>query len=143
MTGKYASLFDLLGAVLQDRIRPSSDLMSMFATDAEFEFPFAPNGTPKRVKGRDAIGAHFARLAPILQFGPITLHAVYESGPTVLLECSCEGQGVRTGIPYNQTYLCVVTTEAGQIIRYKDYWNPLVLIAALGGQEALEAAYSG
>jgi ketosteroid isomerase-like protein len=44
---------------------------------------------------------------------------------------------VRTGVAYDQTYISVVTLRDGRIARYKDYWNPLVALAALGGAEAL------
>ena len=67
---------------------------------------------------------------------------MYNSGDTVLFECSCEGKGVDAGLAYNQKYLMVVTVRDGRIVRYQDYWNPLVLISALGGQDAMAAAYA-
>jgi ketosteroid isomerase-like protein len=50
---------------------------------------------------------------------------------------------VATGAPYNQLYISVVTLRDGRIAHYRDYWNPLVVLTALGGTEAAAAAYAG
>lgn len=68
---------------------------------------------------------------------------VHSSGETVVFEFSCTGQGVHTGAPYNQDYISVATLQEGRITRYRDYWNPLVVLTALGGHEAAAAAYAG
>jgi len=54
----------------------------------------------------------------------------------VVFEFTCEGRAVSTGVAYDQTYISVVTLRNGRIARYKDYWNPLVTLAALGGTGA-------
>jgi ketosteroid isomerase-like protein len=61
----------------------------------------------------------------------------------VIFEFSCSGEGVATGAPYNQLYVSVVTLRDGRIAHYRDYWNPLVVLTALGGTEAAAAAYAG
>ncbi len=39
-----------------------------------------------------------------------------------------------TGKPYLQNYISVIETKDGKIVHYKDYWNPLVVLAALGDE---------
>jgi hypothetical protein len=68
---------------------------------------------------------------------------VYAVGETVIVEFSCTGEGVETGAPYDQVYISVVTLREGRIAHYRDYWNPLVVLTALGGTDAAAAAYAG
>ena len=37
----------------------------------------------------------------------------------------------------------VVPLREGRIVRYRDYWNPLVALHALGGAEPAANAYAG
>lgn len=142
MADKYETLADLLDAALAGQLNPYERFGDLFTEDAAFEFPFAPAGTPKQLTGRAAIVDHLSRLGPLIAFGDFTLAAVYRCADTTIFEASCQGRGVDTDRAYDQKYVAVVRVQDGQIARYADYWNPLVLIHALGGQEALEAAYA-
>ena len=115
----------------------------MFSEDVVFEFPYAPDGFPRRLEGLPALGSHLERLGPMLELGQFTLHAVHLSDETVTLEFSCDGHGIATGLPYDQDYISVVTLREGRIAHYRDYWNPLVALSALGGADAAAAAYAG
>jgi ketosteroid isomerase-like protein len=42
---------------------------------------------------------------------------------------------VATGKPYNQRYISVIETREGRIVKYRDYWNPLILLRAMNAQE--------
>lgn len=142
MADKYKTLAELLGAALVGQLKPYESFGDLFTEDATFEFPFAPAGTPKQLTGRAAIIDHLARLGPLIAFGDFTLSAVYRCADTTIFEASCQGEGVDTGLAYDQKYVAVITVRDGQIARYADYWNPLVLLHALGGQEAVEVAYA-
>ncbi len=143
MSDKFDSFSDLLRAALGDRLDPADSLLGLFADDVIFEFPYAPDGLPKRLDGTAALSAHLGTLGPLLSFGPMTLGNVHADGATVIFEFSCRGEGVATGAPYNQDYISVVTMQDGRIARYRDYWNPLVVLTALGGTEAAAAAFAG
>jgi uncharacterized protein len=143
MADKFENFSDLLRAALGDRLAPADSLLDMFADDVEFEFPYAPDGLPKRLHGRGALAAHLKRIGPLLSFGQMELGAVHAAGKMVIFEFSCNGQGVGTGAPYNQVYISVVTLRDGRIAHYRDYWNPLVVLAALGGSTAAAAAFAG
>ena len=77
-----------------------------------------------------------------MAFGHFTLESVYPLADAVIFEATCQGQGLETGLPYNQKYICVLHLHDGKIARYQDYWNPLILISALGGPEAMAKAYA-
>ena len=143
MSDKFDSFSDLLRAALGDRLDPADSLLGLFADDVIFEFPYAPDGLPRRLNGTAALAAHLERLGPLLSFGPMELGNVHAAGATVIFEFSCAGEGVDTGAPYNQVYISVVTVRDGRIARYRDYWNPLVVLTALGGTEAAAAAFAG
>ena len=142
MAEKFDTLTELLHGALGDQVAQSDDFLDLFAENAVFEFPFAPTGTPERLEGKVAIAQHAHRLAPVLEFGELTLGPVYRSGDTTVFEAFCQGRGVEAGLPYDQKYICIVKLQDKKIVRYQDFWNPLVLISALGGQEAMIATYA-
>ncbi|PWK59656.1 nuclear transport factor 2 family protein [Roseicyclus mahoneyensis] len=142
MDHKFDSFSDLLRAALGEKLAPSDSLLGMFDEDVVFEFPYAPEGLPKRLDGVGALDAHLQKLGPLIDFGPMVLGTVHAAGDTIIFEFSCTGKGVRTGAPYDQDYISVVTLRDGRIMRYRDYWNPTVVLTALGGREAAAAAYA-
>ncbi len=36
-----------------------------------------------------------------------------------------------TGKPYHQRYISVVQMKDGKIFRFRDYWNPLIVLEAM------------
>nr|WGD87174.1 nuclear transport factor 2 family protein [Bacillus subtilis] len=104
--------------------------MELWDENAVFEFPYAPEGSPKRIEGKAAIYDY-------IKDYPKQIHAptVYRSADTntMIAEFQCDGHVVETGSPYRQSYISVIETRDGRIVRYKDYWNPLVVKEAFGG----------
>ncbi|WP_299837119.1 nuclear transport factor 2 family protein [uncultured Jannaschia sp.] len=143
MNDKFDSFSDLLRGALGDRLDAGTDMADLFTEDVLFEFPYAPEGLPRRLEGLPALADHLARLGPMLHLGEFTLHSVHPAAETVILEFSCRGEGAATGLPYHQDYISVVTLRADRIARYRDYWNPLVALHALGGAESATKAYAG
>jgi hypothetical protein len=142
MTSKFSSFGDLLKAALSPTLIRADGFLELFAEDVIFEFPYAPDGFPDRLAGRDQLAVHLARLAPLLRFDRFELEATHACGDTFVLEFTCEGSGVETGVAYDQAYVSLVTLREGRIARYKDYWNPLVALAAIGGAGSV-AAFAG
>lgn len=107
--------------------------VNMWAEDGTMEFPFAPEGLPRRLENKAAIRAHMRSLSGTLAFTRFSEPVIHQTlEPTVMLvEFSCEGRAVATGKPYHQDYVAVITTRDGLIQNYRDYWNPLVVQAAL------------
>ncbi|MFI5673061.1 nuclear transport factor 2 family protein [Streptomyces cellulosae] len=95
-----------------------------------FEFPFAPDGWPRRLEGKAAI-ADYMRGYPdhidLHDFPYVEIHQT-NAPQTIVVEMRAVGLLVATGSPYDMTYIAVVTVEDGRITRYRDYWNPLVVL---------------
>lgn len=117
--------------------------VDLFAEGAIFELPFAPRGYPERLEGKDAIRdyiADYPKHIDLHDFSDVTVHATLDPDVVVVEMCS-EGRVVATNRPYRMRYISVITVESGKIVRYRDYWNPLAVTEAMGGEQALRAAF--
>ncbi|WP_191094064.1 nuclear transport factor 2 family protein [Nocardia colli] len=107
----------------------------LWAERGSIEFPFAPAGYPAEVTGRAAIEDYLRDYPEQLDIRAIdapTVH-VTEDPEVVIVEFAADGIAVRTGRPYRMRYIAVITVRAGEIVHYRDYWNPLAAAEALGG----------
>lgn len=94
-----------------------------------FEFPFAPEGWPMRLEGKNAVGAymrHYPDHVDLHDFPEVTIHQTTVP-ETIVVEMRGVGRLVETGSPFDMTYIAVVTVKDGRITSYRDYWNPLAL----------------
>ncbi|MET8377818.1 nuclear transport factor 2 family protein [Streptomyces microflavus] len=94
-----------------------------------FEFPFAPEGWPRRLEGKDAVAAYmrgYPDHIDLHDFPYVEIHRTDAPG-TVVVEMRGVGRVVETGAPFDMSYIAVVTFEGGLIVRYRDYWNPLAV----------------
>ncbi|HEV7370323.1 nuclear transport factor 2 family protein [Arenibaculum sp.] len=133
----FASFTAMLRAVLGDRLAPGAATFSdMFAPDAAFEFPFAPPGMARAARGRAEIDRHLASLTDFA-LDAVSRPAVHwvEGGDAVVLEFEARGRNTRTGAAYDQRYVSVIELRDGRIALYRDYWNPLAVLAAFGGED--------
>jgi uncharacterized protein len=117
----------------------------LFAEDARFEMPFSPAGYPKCLEGRAAIQddiKDYPQHIDLHDFVDVTVHQT-EDANVLIGEMRAEGRAVATGKPYRMPYISVITIKDGKIANFRDYWNPLTAIDALGGEEALRNAFVG
>ncbi|SFR22343.1 Ketosteroid isomerase-related protein [Lentzea waywayandensis] len=100
----------------------------LWAEDGVMEFPFAPPGWPAGVEGRAAIEDYLRDYPKMLDIQGFPKQVVHRStDPDVLIaEFDAEGVVVATGEPYRASYIAVITTRDGEIVSYRDYWNPLL-----------------
>ncbi|SEE07476.1 hypothetical protein SAMN05216489_05418 [Streptomyces sp. 3213] len=111
----------------------TDEWVELFAPDAVLEFPYAPDGVPKQVAGRDALLAHMRGFPETfdVEFVDLVFHETVDPS-LAIAEFRSKGTALPTGKPYEQTCISVVRTDAdGRITHYLDYWNPLVAIEAL------------
>lgn len=114
--------------------------VKLFAPDGVLEFPYAPNGVPRQVRGHDALLAHMSNFPETfdVRFVDLVFHETADPS-TAIAEFRSTGRALPTGKPYEQTCISVVRTDdAGRITRYVDYWNPLVSIEALTPGESAD-----
>ncbi|MCX4426659.1 nuclear transport factor 2 family protein [Streptomyces mirabilis] len=93
------------------------------------EFPFAPQGWPQRLEGRQAVGEymrHYPDHVDVHDFPDVTIHQTTVP-ETIVVEMRGVGRLVETDSPFDMTYIAVVTVRDGRITSYRDYWNPLAV----------------
>ncbi|MGJ7905342.1 nuclear transport factor 2 family protein [Actinopolyspora sp. H202] len=103
--------------------------VGLWAEDGVMEFPFAPQGWPERLEGREAIAAymrHYPDHIDLHDFPDLRIHQTTDPG-TIVVEMRGVGRLVETGKPFDMTYIAVVTVQDGFITSYRDYWNPLTI----------------
>lgn len=105
----------------------------MFADDGVQEFPYAPEGSPKRIEGKAGIAEYLKPYPDMLDLHRIGRIVWRHDGDTAVAQFKVEGTAVPTGKPYSQHYISVVEHRDGLITRYVDYWNPQIVAEALGG----------
>lgn len=103
--------------------------------DVVAEFPFAPEGSPTRIEGRDALFEYLRNYPDLIDVREIPTTRIYPTDdPNVAIaEWSVSGSVVSNGNPYNMKYATFVTFRDGLIANYREYWNPQVFLAALSG----------
>ncbi|MFC5075558.1 nuclear transport factor 2 family protein [Kitasatospora cinereorecta] len=100
---------------------------------AVFEFPFAPNGFPSKLEGREAVAAYmrgYPDSIDLREIPRLEIHALRDPD-TVVAEWRGVGRVVASGAPYEMSYVAFVTVKDGRITRYRDYWNPLAIPGSL------------
>ncbi|MEJ8649558.1 nuclear transport factor 2 family protein [Streptomyces sp. MS1.AVA.3] len=103
-----------------------------------FEFPFAPDGYPKRLEGRAAVAAYMQDYPDHLDvhaFPHLEIHRT-DAPDTVVVEMRAVGRIVATGAPYEMPYIAVVTVVNGRFTHYRDYWNPLMVPASMSAAKS-------
>lgn len=142
----FSSFATMLKQALGSLIDQNADgFLSMMAEDAAMEFPFAPAGVPQQVHGRTSLAAYLGRVGELLDISTMSALQVHRTADpgVAILQFDAAGQGAKTGKPYNQSYISVITARHGRIVRYQDYWNPLAVIEAVGGLDAWVSAVAG
>ncbi|MFR9787649.1 nuclear transport factor 2 family protein [Streptomyces sp. MB22_4] len=106
--------------------------VALWAEDGLMEFPFAPEGRPRRLEGKEAIAAYmrpYPDHIDLHDFPDLRIHQTTDP-ETIVVEMRGVGRVVGTGAPYDMTYIAVVTVRDGRITSYRDYWNPLAVLEA-------------
>ncbi|MFE4857624.1 nuclear transport factor 2 family protein [Streptomyces sp. NPDC056670] len=106
--------------------------VDLWAEDGVMEFPFAPDGRPKRLENREAVAAymrHYPDHIDLHDFPELRIHRTTDPD-TIVVEMRGVGRLVRTGRPFDMTYIAVVTVRDGRFTSYRDYWNPLAVLEA-------------
>ena len=107
---------------------------NLCAEDVVAEFPFAPEGSPKRLEGRPALYEYLRNYPDIIDVRSLPAVRTYVTDdPNVAIaEWSSSGQVLSNGNPYEMSYATFVTFRDGLIVNYREYWNPIAFLTALG-----------
>lgn len=141
-TDQFPSLSALLREGLGDRLAPDAEtLLDMVTEDIAFEFPFAIPGGVTGVQGRAALAEYLPKVGQLFTVEALILERAFVSadGRHAVLEFQGKAHANATGARYDQSYVSVLDLRDGRISRYRDYWNPLTVLAATDGAEAVNA----
>lgn len=108
--------------------------VGLFAADGVIELPFAPPGMPKRIEGREAIRGFSAGTGTsLMRIEDMWATQIYETTDpeVVIVELETKAVVTTTGAPFQGTSVQVFRIRDGQILLFRDYWNPQGLAEAL------------
>jgi ketosteroid isomerase-like protein len=111
-----------------------SHFFDLLADDVAFEFIITVPDYPRQVAGRDNLIELYRGYQSTFFLDrcfDLRVHRADDS--TVTLEYASEGKVVRTGRPYGNRYISVVTIKDRKIVHWRDYLDPLRVFAALEG----------
>lgn len=133
---KYAAMrpyFEVVAEGLQGLV-DGRDFFDMHADDVVVEYVITVPDYPRRVVGRDALAELYADYGrSIVQSGSTDVHRYYDPAKSVVvLEYTIHGTVVHTGAPYTNRFVSVITVEDRKIVHWRDYLDPLAVIAAFG-----------
>jgi ketosteroid isomerase-like protein len=111
---------------------------ALFTEDGIMEFPYAPPGYPARLEGRTAIEAYMQDYPSHITLRQVHCDHAYRAGETRIVEFSARCTAVVTGRAFTMRYVAVITPEGDKIKTYRDYWNPLAAMTALGHMDAAQ-----
>ncbi|MEU9123570.1 nuclear transport factor 2 family protein [Streptomyces sp. NPDC048506] len=96
----------------------------LFAEDGVIEMPFAPEGAPSRLEGREAI-REFSRLTGQLplEISDLRIRQVHQTSDpeVVIVELTTVGRATTTGRPFEVPCIQVFRIRDGQIVLFRDY----------------------
>lgn len=127
-------LFEALDALRQGRTEPWSE---MFSASGRMEFPYAPPGYPGVVEGKAAIADYIRSYPDRIALREITADNVLRTGDTRIVEFHAAATAVTTGRDFVMHYVAIIEVVNDRIETYRDYWNPLIALEAMGGLETM------
>jgi hypothetical protein len=110
-------------------------LSLLCADEIVTEFPFAPEGSPRRLEGREAFYEYLRNYPSVIDVRSIPQLRIYSTDdPNVAIaEWSSSGEVLTNGNAYAMSYATFVTVRDGLIVNYREYWNPLAFMQAMDG----------
>ena len=112
------------------RRKPCGVTGDLLAEDVIFDYIITTPGYPRRVEGRKAVAElyrPYGTMIVLVRCHDLAVHHDINTG-VVVLEYASEGRVVRTGAPYANRYISVLTITD----RRRDYLDPLAVFDALG-----------
>jgi ketosteroid isomerase-like protein len=107
------------------------------ADDVVAEFPFAPEGSPRRLDGRETLYEYLRNYPSVIDVRSLPNVRIYSTNdPNVAIaEWSSSGEVLTNGNSYEMSYATFVTFKDGLIVNYREYWDPLTFTHALGSTQ--------
>src|ERR1700754_2551930 len=132
----YAAMtpyFDVVAHALEGLV-DGDNFFDLHADDAVIEDVITVPGYPKQVVGRDNLAELYRGYGDaIVQHASSDVHVYYDRDQSVVvLEYTIHGTVVRSGAPYVNRFVSVITIKNRKIAHWRDYLDPLAVIASFG-----------
>ncbi|MEW2394548.1 nuclear transport factor 2 family protein [Streptomyces sp. NPDC046862] len=117
-----------------DGLVDGEDYYDLLAEDVVFEYVITVPGYPRRVEGRQGIIDLYSDYGDYMKLRSADNLRVHRAPETsvVVLEYEVHGTSVRTGRPYDNRFVSVVTIEDRKVTHWRDYLDPIAVFDAQG-----------
>ncbi|WP_042430967.1 nuclear transport factor 2 family protein [Streptacidiphilus anmyonensis] len=117
-----------------DGLVEGEDFYDLLAEDVVFEFVITVPGYPRRVEGRQGIVELYSDYGDYVSLHSADDLRAHHDPETsvVVLEYAVHGTSVRTGRPYDNHFVSVVTVRGGKVAHWRDYLDPVAVFDAQG-----------
>jgi ketosteroid isomerase-like protein len=124
--------FDIVQRGLANHVDGDHHLDTV-ADNAVFEYRYIFPGWPQRIESRAALMELYAGYGNNVVLRGADALVVHRSQDprVVILEYDVHGKTVRTGAPYDNRFISVVTIGNRKIVRWRDYMDSLAAMTAL------------
>jgi ketosteroid isomerase-like protein len=114
------------------------DYFDLLADDVVFEYIISVPGYPRRVEGRQNVIDLYSGYGDFMTMHTADNLRVYRDpeASVVVLEYEVHGQSVRTGRPYDNRFVSIITVKDGRVTHWRDYLDPIAVFDAAGWPSA-------
>lgn len=117
-----------------DGLVDGEDYYDLLAEDVVFEYVITVPGYPRRVEGRQGIidlYSDYGDYITLHSANGLRVHRDRETS-TIVLEYEVHGTSVKTGRPYDNRFVSVVTVQDRKVTHWRDYLDPIAVFDAQG-----------
>jgi uncharacterized protein len=116
------------------RLADGEDYFDLLADDVVFEYVISVPGYPRRVDGRQNIIDLYSGYDDFMTMHSADNLRVHrdQDASVVVLEYEVHGESVRTGRPYNNRFVSIVTVKDQKVTHWRDYLDPIAVFDAVG-----------
>ena len=117
--------------------------VELWAEDGVQEMPFAPEGFPSRLEGKEAVRRQYGGMPQAytrMKFPGRTLRPMLDP-EWVVAEYRGEID-LSSGGAYNNCYVGIFRGVDGKVVRFTEYFDPRILAESFGGEGTLRQTFS-
>jgi ketosteroid isomerase-like protein len=117
-----------------DGLADGEDFFDLLSDGVVFEYVISVPGYPRRVEGRQSVIDLYRGYDEYLTVRSADHLRVYRDpiASVAVLEYEVHGTSVRTGRPYDNRFVSIVTVEHGKVTGWRDYLDPIAVFDAAG-----------
>jgi uncharacterized protein len=117
-----------------DGLVDGEDYFDLLAEDVVFEYVISVPGYPRRVEGRRSIVELYSDYGDYMTMRSADNLRVYRDreADMVILEYEVHGEAARTGRPYDNRFVSIITIKDRKVTHWRDYLDPVAVFDATG-----------